>query len=205
MAESATESTSVKVPAARTVGGLELPPPGDYVIDQAHTTISFVARHMMVSKVRGYFREFAGTIHVAEEPLESWAEIAIKAASVDTGTEMRDNHLRSRDFLISEENPELIYRTTKLEPGKGTKFRAHGEITIAGVTRPLVLEVEYEGAIPDTRGGTRIAFSARSEFDREEFGITWNQALEAGGVMVGPKVKIELEVAAVRRPEESAS
>jgi polyisoprenoid-binding protein YceI len=198
------EGTAVQDPGTRTVGGIEIPAPGEYVIDQAHTVVSFVARHMMVSKVRGYFREFSGVIHVAEDPLQSWAELAIKADSVDTGTEMRDNHLRSRDFLVSEEHPELIFRTVKLEPGEGPRFRAHGELTVAGVTRPLSLDVEYEGAIPDRSGGTRIAFSATAEIDREEFGITWNQALETGGVLVGRKVKIELEVAALRAPKESA-
>jgi polyisoprenoid-binding protein YceI len=198
------EGTAVQDPGTRTVGGIEIPAPGDYVIDQAHTVVSFVARHMMVSKVRGYFREFSGVIHVAEDPLQSWAELAIKAESVDTGTEMRDNHLRSRDFLVSEEHPELIFRTVKLEPGEGPNLRAHGELTVAGVTRPLSLDVEYEGAIPDRSGGTRIAFSASTEIDREEFGITWNQALETGGVLVGRKVKIELEVAAVSTPKESA-
>jgi polyisoprenoid-binding protein YceI len=198
------EGTAVRDPGTRTVGGMEIPAPGDYVIDQAHTVVSFVARHMMVSKVRGYFREFSGAIHVAEDPLQSWAELAIKAESVDTGTEMRDNHLRSRDFLVSEEHPQLIFRTVKLEPGEGPNFRAHGEFSVAGVTRPLSLDVEYEGAIPDRSGGTRIAFSATTEIDREEFGITWNQALETGGVMVGRKVKIELEVAAVSTPKESA-
>jgi polyisoprenoid-binding protein YceI len=198
------EGTAVQDPGTRTVGGIELPAPGDYVIDQAHTVVSFVARHMMVSKVRGYFREFSGTIHVAEDPLQSWAELAIKADSVDTGTEMRDNHLRSRDFLVSEEHPELIFRTVTIEPGEGARFRAHGELTVAGLTRPLSLDVEYEGAIPDMSGGTRIAFSASTEIDREEFGITWNQALETGGVLVGRKVKIELDVAAVRAPKESA-
>jgi polyisoprenoid-binding protein YceI len=117
---------------------------------------------------------------------------------------MRDNHLRSRDFLVSEEHPELIFRTVKIEPGEGPNFRAHGELTVAGVARPLSLDVEYEGAIPDRSGGTRIAFSASTEIDREEFGITWNQALETGGVLVGRKVKIELDVAAVRAPKESA-
>jgi polyisoprenoid-binding protein YceI len=199
-----TEGTTVKDPGTRTLGGIEIPAPGDYVIDQAHTVVSFVARHMMVSKVRGYFREFAGTIHVAEDPLQSSAEIAIKASSVDTGTEMRDNHLRSRDFLVSEEHPDLTFRTTKIEPGEGPSFRVHGEFTVAGVTRPLSLDVEYEGAIPDRSGGTRIAFSASTEIDREEFGITWNQAIESGGVVVGRKVKIELEVAAVSAPKESA-
>lgn len=203
MAEGTREGTAVKDPGTRKVGGIEIPAPGDYVIDPAHTTVSFVARHMMVSKVRGYFREFSGTIHVAEDPLESWAEIRIGASSIDTGTEMRDNHLRSRDFLLSEEHPDLTFRTAKIEPGEGPRFRVHGELTIRGVARPLVLDVEYVGAIPDTKGGTRIAFSASTEMDREEFGITWNQALETGGVVVGRKVKIELEVAAVRPPKES--
>ena len=197
------EGTAIKEPGKRTFGDVVIPPPGEYVIDQPHTTISFVAKHMMVSRVRGYFREFSGSIQVAEDPLQSWAEIAIRATSVDTGTEMRDNHLRSRDFLISEENPEITFRTTRLEHIEGPSFRAYGDISIAGVSRPLVLDVEYEGAIPDTKGGTRIALSAHGEIDREEFGITWNQALETGGVLVGRKVKLELEVAAVHPASQS--
>jgi polyisoprenoid-binding protein YceI len=204
MAEATSPDAAVRTERPRTFMGVEIPPPGEYVIDQAHTTVSFVARHMMVSKVRGYFREFSGSIHVAEDPLQSWAEIAIKAASVDTGTEMRDNHLRSRDFLISEENPELTFRTNRLEHLEGTNFRAYGDITIAGVARPLVLDVEFEGAVADMRGGTRIALSAKGEIDREEFGITWNQTLETGGVLVGRKVKLELEVAAVRASDQAA-
>lgn len=203
MAEgSAPESTAVRDPGTRQIGGVGIPAPGDYVIDQAHTVVSFVARHMMVSKVRGYFREFSGMIHVAEDPLQSSAEICIKAASIDTGTEMRDNHLRSPDFLISEKHPELTFRSTRIEPGEGTNFKVHGELTIKEATRPVVLDVEYEGAIPDMRGGTRVAFSAATEIDREEFDITWNQAIETGGVVVGRKVKIELEIAAVQSKAE---
>jgi polyisoprenoid-binding protein YceI len=204
MAEVTSPEGGIKVEEGRTFGGVQVPPQGEYVIDQAHSTISFVAKHMMVSKVRGYFREFSGSINVAQAPLQSWAEIAIKAASVDTGTEMRDNHLRSRDFLISEENPDITFRTNRLEHIEGPRFRAYGDISIAGVSRPLVLDVEYEGAIADRKGGTRIALSARSEIDREEFGITWNQALETGGVLVGRKVKLELEVAAIRAADQTA-
>jgi polyisoprenoid-binding protein YceI len=200
----ATEDTALKDTATRTVGGIEIPAPGDWVIDPAHSSVSFVARHMMVSKVRGHFGEFSGTIHVAEETERSWAEITIKAASIDTGTETRDTHLKSGDFLDVERFPELTFRSLRIEPGKGPNFRAHGQLTIRDVTRPVVLDVEYEGAIPDTRGGTRVAFSATTEIDREEFGITWNMALETGGVLVGRKVKIELEVAAVQAAEQPA-
>lgn len=199
MAETvAGKGTALEDTGTRTVGGIDIPAPGDWVIDRAHSSVSFVARHMMVSKVRGHFGEFSGTIHVAEEAERSWAEIAIKAASIDTGTETRDTHLKSGDFLDVERFPELTFRSLRIEPGKGPTFRAHGQLTIRDVTRPIVLDVEYEGAILDTKGGTRVAFSAIGEIDREEFGITWNMALETGGVLVGRKVKIELEVAAVR-------
>jgi polyisoprenoid-binding protein YceI len=194
------EQTAVTV-----IDGIEAPPAGEWQLDAAHTGVSFVARHMMVTKVRGHFSDLAGTIHVAERPEDSWVEVAIKTASIDTGNEMRDNHLKSADFLDVEKWPELTFKSSKIELTGGNRLRVHGNLTIRTVTRPVLLEGEYEGSIADLRGGTRIAFSARTEIDREDFGITWNVVLESGGVLVSRKVQIELEVAAVRRAAEQAA
>jgi polyisoprenoid-binding protein YceI len=188
-----------------TIDGVEVPSAGEWEIDAAHTSVNFVARHMMITKVRGHFSDLSGTIHVAERPEDSWVEVAIKTASVNTGNEMRDNHLRSADFLDVEKWPELTFRSSKLELTGGNRLRVHGNLTIRTVTRPVVLEGEYEGSIADPRGGTRIAFSVKTEIDREDFGITWNMVLESGGVVVSKKVQIELEVAAVRQAAEQAA
>jgi polyisoprenoid-binding protein YceI len=183
-------------PATTTVNGLEAPAPGTWTFDQAHTTLMGEARHLMVTKVRGRFSDFSGTIHVAEVPEESFVEVEIRAHSIDTGSPDRDTHLRSPDFLDVEKHPTLTFRSTGLELGAGPEFRVPGELTIRGVTRPVVLDAEYLGATVDPWGNTRVGFSATTEIDREAFGMTWNVALETGGVLVSKKIKIELEVQA---------
>jgi polyisoprenoid-binding protein YceI len=190
--------------STRTLEGVEAPAVGTYTIDSAHTSVGFVARHMMVSKVRGVFGVFSGTIVVGERPEDSSVEVSIEASSIDTTSEMRDNHLRSPDFLHVEKFPEIRYRSTRVERSGPKTLQVKGDLTIKDVTRPVDLAVEYEGAIPDMRGGTRTAFSATGEIDREEFDILWNAALEGGGVLVGKKVKIELDVAAVQAVEQAA-
>ena len=191
--------------ATRTIDGIQAPGPGTWSIDPAHTTIGFVARHMMVTKVRGHFGSFAGQIRVDEDALASSVEMDIEAGTITTGNDMRDRHLVSPDFLDVETFPTLSYRSTRLERTGGNRFRLHGDLTIKDVTRPVTLDVEYEGIVPDLRGGTRMAFSASAEIDREEFGITWNVALEGGGVLVSKKVKLEIEVAAVLAAGEQAA
>ena len=178
--------------------GLTIPSAGAFALDPAHTTVGFVARHLVVSKVRGSFSEVSGTITVAENPLESSVEVVIGAASINTGQPDRDNHLRSGDFLELEKYPNLTYRSTGVKSHKGNEFVLAGELTIRDVTRAVDLEVEYDGTIVSPYGQEVIAFTASTEIDREEFGITWNQAIEAGGVMVGKKVKIELNIEATR-------
>ncbi len=178
--------------------GVELPEPGEWKIDPAHTVISAVARHLMVAKVRGYFRQFEGTIHVAEKPEDSWVEVEIDAASIDTGTKERDDHLRSPDFLDVENHPKIVFKSTKLEPGTDGDFKLHGDLTMRGVTRPVVLDAHYEGSSPDPWGGKRMAFSASTELHREDWGITWNVALETGGFLVSKTLKVEIEVEAVK-------
>jgi polyisoprenoid-binding protein YceI len=155
----------------------------------------------MVSKVRGRFTEVSGTICIAEDPAESGVEVEINPASLDTGDEQRDENLRSPDFFGVERYPEITFRSTKIEGSSLAHFLVHGNLTVHGVTRPLILDVEYHGWTPDPWGGGRRAgFSATTEVDREHFGLTWNVALETGGVMVGKKIRIELEVEAIKQP-----
>jgi polyisoprenoid-binding protein YceI len=182
----------------RTVGGLTVPAVGTFAIDPTHTSVSFVARHLMVSKVRGRFTKVAGEITIAEDPLKSTVEVHIPAESIDTGTPDRDNHLRSDDFLSVEKYPELVFRSVRVAGLDGNRFSLVGELTIRDVTREVTLDVEFEGVAKSPWGGEVIGFTAETEIDREDFGITWNQALETGGVLVGRKVKIELSAEAVR-------
>jgi polyisoprenoid-binding protein YceI len=185
---------------------LVAPPAGDWEIDAGHSDVTFTARYMMLTKVRGRFGSHAGTIHIGEGPDDSWAEVTIDASSIDTNHEMRDNHLRSEDFLHVEGFPTLRFRSTKLEQTGPATLRVTGDLTIKDVTKPVVLDVEYGGYVArDLMGRSRIAFTAKTEIDREEFGITWNQTLETGGVLVGKKVGIELEVQAVRPAAEAVA
>ncbi|HEX5742229.1 MAG TPA: YceI family protein [Pilimelia sp.] len=179
--------------------GLTIPTPGTFAIDPAHSRAGFVARHLMVSKVRGAFTEVTGEVVVAEDPAQSAVAADITAASIDTGVADRDNHLRSPDFLAVEEYPALRFRSTGLRWGDGGDFVLTGELTIRDVTRAVALEVAYEGVARSPWGQEVIGFTASTEIDREEFGITWNQALETGGVLVGKQVKIEISVEAIRQ------
>jgi polyisoprenoid-binding protein YceI len=177
------------------------PAPGTYEIDPVHTSVDFVSRYAMLAKVRGRFGVFSGTLHIDEDPAKSWADVEIDASSIDTNMEMRDNHLRSGDFLDLENHPVMRYRSSGLEVTGDRTFRLHGELTIRGTTRPVVLDVEYEGTSAGLRGETRVGFTATGEIDREAFGMTWNQGLETGGVLVGKSVKIELDVQAIYKDE----
>lgn len=184
----------------RTVDGVEIPDPGTFVFDPKHTIVGAVARHMMVTRVRGFFREVTGTVTIAEDPLASSVEVHVKAASIDTGVEDRDNHLRSPDFLDVEKYPELTFRSNRIVKHDGNDLVIAGDLTIRGVTREIELPVEYHGVGTTPWGTEVIGFSASTELDREEFGMTWNAALETGGVLVGKKLKIEIEVEAIRQP-----
>jgi polyisoprenoid-binding protein YceI len=183
----------------RTVEGVQVPTAGTFEIDPVHSHVGFSVRHMMVAKVRGRFTSVSGTIQVADDPTASSVEVDIDAASIDTRDDTRDGHLRSPDFLDVETYPKLTFRSAGVTV-KGTgSFAVPGELTIHGVTRPVELEVTYEGMNPkDPFGMQRLGFTAETEIDREDFGLTWNQVLETGGVMVGKNVKIELEIEAVR-------
>jgi polyisoprenoid-binding protein YceI len=182
--------------ATRGIDGIEAPAPGTWVIDPSHSTVGFVARHLMLSKVRGRFGSFEGSLNIAEKPEDSWAEVTIDAASVDTKDAKRDEHLRSPDFFDVQNHPSISFRSTGFRRLGGSDFELPGDLTIRGVTRPVSLRGSFEGIALDPWGNTKAAFSASTEVDREEFGLTWNVALETGGVLVGKKVKIELEVQA---------
>ena len=170
-----------------------------WTLDPTHTTIEFVAKHMMITTVKGRFAEFAGTIVADEARLEdSTVEVTMQAASLDTRSEQRDAHLRSPDFLDVEQYPEVTFRSTGL---RGTKesFKLTGDLTIRGVTRPITLDVTFEGEGKDPWGGTRASFSAKGKFDRRDFGLTWNVALETGGILVSNEIKINIEAQVVQR------
>jgi polyisoprenoid-binding protein YceI len=179
--------------STRTWDGLDIPAAGTYNLDVAHTNIGFVAKHMMVSKVRGSFGDYAGSVTIAENPLESSAQLTIKTGSITTGAADRDNHLRSDDFLAVEKHPEITFRSTRVTGHSGGEFTVVGDLTIRDVKRELALKVEYNGAGTNPWGQQVWAFTISGEFDREDFGLTWNQALETGGVLVGKKIKIDIE------------
>ncbi|GGM50724.1 YceI family protein [Dactylosporangium sucinum] len=183
----------------REYNGLTIPIPGKFELDPAHTRVGFVARHMMVSKVRGGFSKATGSVVIAEDPLQSHVEVSIDAASIDTGVADRDGHLRSPDFLHVEQWPALTFKSTRVVGLSGNEFRLVGDLTIRDVTREVELDVEFEGHAKSPWGQEVIGFSATTEIDREDFGITWNQALETGGVLVGKKVKIEIGAEAIRQ------
>ena len=168
-----------------------------WTIDPSHSTIEFVAKHMMITTVKGRFTEFAGTIVGDEENLaDSTVEVTMQAASLDTRSEQRDTHLRSPDFLDVETYSEVTFRSTRIS-GTKDSFELTGDLTIRGVTRPITLDVSFEGEGKDPWGGTRASFSAKGKFDRRDFGLTWNVALETGGILVSNEVKINIEAQVV--------
>jgi polyisoprenoid-binding protein YceI len=167
-------------------------------LDPSHTTVEFSAKHLMISTVKGRITDIEGTIDMDEkDPRNSSVEATLKAASLDTRTDQRDQHLRSADFLDVEKYPEIIFRSTRIEGDKDS-FKLTGDLTIRDVTKPITLDVEFEGTGKDPWGGERVGFSAKGKFDRRDFGLTWNQALETGGVVVGNEIKISLEVEAIK-------
>lgn len=173
--------------------------PGEWVLDTSHSSVEFVARHLVVAKVRGRFANFSGAIHIAENLEDSWAEASIAADSIDTRDPKRDEHLRSPDFLDVANFPELTFRGREVRHVEGSRWEVTGDLTIRGVTRPVTLDVDFNGTVVDPYGNEKAVFSASTTINREDFGLTWNVALETGGVVVGKDVRIELEVEAVRK------
>ena len=179
-----------------------------WTIDPTHSLIEFSVKHMMFTTVRGKFGAVEGTVHLdTESPENSSVEVEIESAGIDTGVEDRDNHLRSPDFFDVEQYPSLRFRSTKVSGSlaEGGTFQVMGDLTIRGVTREVVLDVTYGGTGTDPWGGTRAGFSASTTIDRRDFDLTWNQALEAGGVLVGHDVKIELQVQVVQAQPAGAT
>jgi polyisoprenoid-binding protein YceI len=167
-------------------------------LDPSHSTVEFSAKHMMFTTVKGRFAEIEGTINVPGTTLDGASVVAtMKTASIDTRTEQRDQHLRSADFLDAENFPEITFKSTKLD-GSKEKFTMTGDLTIRGTTRPVTLDVTYEGTGTDPWGNERMGFSASGKIDRRDFGLVWNQALEAGGVLVGNDLKIQIEAQVIR-------
>lgn len=172
-------------------------PAGTYVIDASHSEVSFSVRHVGISKVRGQFREFAGEVIIGDDLATSSAHATIAASSVDTGDAKRDAHLRSADFFAIDERPEWSFTSNAVKTA-GNDFVLLGDLTINGVTKPVELEVEYNGTATDPYGQARVGFSAETEISRKDYGLTWNVALEAGGFLVGDTAKVGLEVSAIK-------
>jgi polyisoprenoid-binding protein YceI len=172
---------------------------GNYTIDPSHSRIGFVARHAMVTKVRGSFNEFAGSGYFdADNPAASRAELTVRAASIDTRNADRDAHLRSNDFFDMEQYPEILFVSTSVEQRGAETYRVTGDLTIKGVTNPVMIDFEYTGAAVDPFGNQRLGFEGSTTVNRKDWGVNWNAALEAGGVLVSEKVTLEFEVSAIR-------
>jgi Uncharacterized conserved protein len=172
-------------------------PTGTWTVDPTHTRIGFVARHMMVTKVRGSFQEFSADVEIAENPLDSKLAAEVQMASIDTGNADRDGHLRTNDFFDIEQYPTMRLVATGFEPA-GDGFVMRADLTIKGVTKPVEFELEFDGVGQDPWGGTRAGFTASTTINRKDWGIEWNAPLETGGVLVGEKVQIELDVQLVK-------
>jgi polyisoprenoid-binding protein YceI len=177
---------------------------GDYTLDPAHTRLGFVARHAMITKVRGQFDEFESRAHIDfTDPAQCSAEITIEAASIDTRNEQRDGHLRTNDFFDIPNHPKITYRSTGVEKVDDETYRVTGDLTIRGVTNPVTIDLEFTGAAKDPFGNQRVGFEGSTVVNRKDWGIEWNAPLETGGVLVSEKITIEVEVSAVQVMPES--
>jgi polyisoprenoid-binding protein YceI len=178
-----------------------------WTIDPTHSSIQFSARHMVITKVRGQFKSYRGSIELDENDLaRSSVNVEIDAASIDTAEPKRDGHLKASDFLDVEQFPTLSYRSSSIVKKGEDTYEVKGDLTLHGVTRPVTLVAEFQGQVKDPWGGQRIAFGAKTSILREDFGLKWNQLLETGGALVGSKIEIDLEVQAVKvQADASAS
>jgi polyisoprenoid-binding protein YceI len=192
-----TQEMAASAAQGREYQGVSIPPVGTYELDPTHTVVGFVARHML-SKVRGQFTEFAGRIVLGDAPEDSRVEVDVKTGSIMTHTEKRDQHLRNGDFLDVEKYPALSFTSTAVRATGGTSFELDGDLTIKDVTRPVTLSGEFLGWGPNMEGNPMLAASAKTTIDREDWGMTWNMAVEAGGFLVGKKVDLDIEVEAHR-------
>jgi len=182
--------------AVLTAGGAQA---ATFAIDPSHSSVGFQVRHMMVTNVKGSFQEFEGTLEFDENaPAEASVTATIQMASIDTADEKRDEHLRSADFFEVETYPTMTFTSTGMKQD-GDDWLLMGDLTMRGVTKPVTLELEYNGMVEDPWGNTRVGFSAEGKIDRREFGVSWNNTLDKGGIAVGNDVKIQLEIQAIRK------
>ncbi|MCG6497163.1 YceI family protein [Kitasatospora sp. A2-31] len=194
--KTATAATTVaEAPAGPDLSHLS----GDWVIDTTHSEVGFSVRHAMVTNVKGRFTEYDGKLSLdGAEPGNSSAELVIKVASIDTNQAQRDEHLRTGDFFAAETYPEIRFRSTSAERLRGDTYRMTGELTIKDTTRPIVLDLDYTGSATDAYGAERVGFEGSAVLDRTDWGLTYNAALETGGVLIGEKVKLSFDISAVR-------
>ncbi|MBQ0853201.1 MULTISPECIES: YceI family protein [Streptomyces] len=172
---------------------------GDYTIDPSHSTIGFVARHAMVTNVKGGFQDFTGSLHLdGADPSLSTASIDVKMDSISTGSDDRDGHLKSADFFKTEEFPTMTFRSTAAEALGDDEYRITGDLTILGTTKPLSIDLEFNGAAKDPFGNERVGFEGKAVILRSEWGLTWNAALETGGVLVSDKIKLTFDISAIK-------
>ena len=171
--------------------------PGTWNIDASHSTVGFTARHLMISKVHGTFGAFSGVLTIAEDRLGSSVSASVDTTSVTTGDSARDAHIKNEDFLNVEQFPTFNFASKSIAT-KGSNYELSGDLTIKGVTKPVTMQLEFDGVATDPWGNKKSAFTAETEINRKEFGLEWNVALEAGGVLVGDKIKIVLDIQAVQ-------
>ena len=172
---------------------------GDYTIDVAHSRLGFVARHAMITKVRGAFNDFEGKAFIdAENPEKSQVTITIQAESIDTRNEQRDAHLRSNDFLDLATYPQITFASTKVEPQSGDVYRVTGDLAIRGVTKPITFDLEFTGSAVDPFGNIRVGLEGSVKINRKDWGVNWNAALEAGGFLVSEEITLEFEISAIK-------
>jgi polyisoprenoid-binding protein YceI len=189
--------TGTTEPSIRVVDGVNLPAVGTYTLDPSHTQLGFVVKHMAVSKVRGRFTGFEGTLVVAEDPTKSTVNVTIDATTIDTRDENRDNHLRTNDFFDVENHPTWTFVTTSVVADGPSEWKVTGDLTIRGITKPVTLDATLEGVVKDPYGNHRAGFSASGEINREDFDVSFNGVMEAGGLVISKKVTLEIEAEAV--------
>jgi polyisoprenoid-binding protein YceI len=182
----------------RTADGVELPAPGVWKVDPGHAEVGFVGRHFGLTKVRGRFTGVDGTVTIGENIADSRVEVTMDMASVNSGSESRDDHLRSADFFDVEHHPTATFRSTTLVAASSASGTLTGDLTIKGISRPVSLDVEYLGHVSDPWGNARAIFSASAVIDRNDWDLSWNMLLEAGGLLVSKEIRIELEIELVR-------
>ncbi|MEV0982537.1 YceI family protein [Streptomyces sp. NPDC049915] len=193
--ETTTAGTTATAPVSPDLAAVT----GDYTIDPSHTTIGFVARHAMVTNVKGSFLDFSGSLHLdGADPSHSTASLDVKMDSIDTGNADRDGHLKSADFFKTDEFPTMTFRSTGAQALGGDDYRITGDLSILGVTKPLTIDLEFHGAAKDPFGNERVGFEGKAEILRSEWGLTWNAALETGGVLVSDKIKLVFDISAIR-------